>query len=117
MSRGTGSGRGEGVPSQTERDRLSSRMRLTRLERALDWATGSGGPPVFEALRSDDLLALIGDLFARPAELGLGGGGEVALGAGAIALATVVSVLLAVSTYALGGAVGCFEIASLPRKA
>jgi hypothetical protein len=73
--------------------------------RALAWATGGGGPPVFEALRSDDLLALIGDLFARPAELGLGGGGEVALGAGLIALATAAAVLLAFSTYALGSAV------------
>jgi hypothetical protein len=73
--------------------------------RALTWATGGGGPPVFEALRSDDLLALIGKLVARPAELGLGGGGEAALGAGLIALSTAASVLLAFSSYALGGAV------------
>jgi hypothetical protein len=73
--------------------------------RALTWVTAGGGPPLFEALRSDDLLALIGDLFARPAELGLGGAGEATLGAGLIALSTAVSVLLAFSTYALGGAV------------
>jgi hypothetical protein len=73
--------------------------------RALTWATGAGGAPVFESLRSDDLLALIGDLLVRPAELGLGGGGEAALGAGLIALSTATSILLAFCTYALGGAV------------
>jgi hypothetical protein len=73
--------------------------------RALTWATGGGGPAAFEALRSDDLLALIGDFFARPAELGLGAAGEIAFGAGLIALSTAVSILLAFSSYALGAAV------------
>lgn len=89
------SGRDQDVWPATERDRMASRLRLTRLERALDWATSlvpssyrvatsccgmslAQGGDVFEALgsgpqavsvRSADLLIVAGSLTRRQVPL------------------------------------------------
>jgi NADH-quinone oxidoreductase subunit B len=95
MSRAVESGQSEEEPLQVEHDRVSSRLRLTRLERALDWATSlvpspirlatsccgmslAQGGDVFEALgsgppavsaRSADLLIVAGSLTRRQVPL------------------------------------------------
>jgi NADH-quinone oxidoreductase subunit B len=95
MSSVAESGRGDGPVSSTERDRVAGRIRLTRLERALDWATSlvpspfrvatsccgmslAQGGDVFEALgsgppavspRSADLLIVAGSLTRKQVPL------------------------------------------------
>ncbi|MBW1884817.1 MAG: NADH-quinone oxidoreductase subunit NuoB [Deltaproteobacteria bacterium] len=95
MSSAAESGPGEGVSSWDEHDRVASRVRLTRLERALDWATSlvpspfsvatsccgmslAQGGDLFEALgagppavsaRSADLLIVAGSLTRRQVPL------------------------------------------------
>lgn len=95
MSSAAESGRGDGPVSSTERDRVAGRVRLTRLERALDWATSlvpspfrvassccgmslAQGGDVFEALgsgppavspRSADLLIVAGSLTRKQVPL------------------------------------------------
>lgn len=64
-------------------------------------ALGSG-TPLFASLRSDDLFALLGQLAGDPGALGLSGAGEVAGAALLVAVATLVSLLLALLTYAAG---------------
>ena len=95
MSSAAESGRGDGVASWDEHDRVASRVRLTRLECALDWATSlvpspftvatsccgmslAQGGDLFEALgagppavsaRSADLLIVAGSLTRRQVPL------------------------------------------------
>ena len=95
MSSAAESGPGEGVASWDELERVANRVRLTRLERALDWATSlvpspfsvatsccgmslAQGGDVFEALgagppavsaRSADLLIVAGSLTRRQVPL------------------------------------------------
>ena len=69
----------------------------------------TGGPLVgtatFEGIRSDDVFSLIDGIFRQPAEAGLIGGGQVAVGSLLIGIALVVDVLLAFGTYYLGSLV------------
>jgi len=95
MSSTIGKGGGERILSESERDRIASRMRLTSIEHALDWATSlvpapyrvatsccgmslAQGGDVFEALgsgplsvspRSADLLIVAGSLTRRQVPL------------------------------------------------
>jgi hypothetical protein len=81
--------------------------------RVATWLTvGAGAEPVFAGVRSDDLVALIGDVSANPAALGLGGGSEIAVAYALIALSLVVAVLLAFATFSLGGIVARASIGS-----
>jgi hypothetical protein len=66
------------------------------------WMAGAGTPPPFQALRSDDVVALIGRVIDDPEALGLGSGSEVALAGVLIALSLVLAVVLALLTYRLG---------------
>ncbi len=65
-------------------------------------ARGGGNPPMFEALRSDDVFKLFDTLVRTPAEMGLTSLGLKAAGVGVIAMSFVVDVLLAFATYWLG---------------
>jgi hypothetical protein len=69
--------------------------------RAASWLL-PGNAAAYGGLRSDDVFALIGDVLARPAELGLPGGGETGLALSLIGVSLAVGVLLAFLTYALG---------------
>ncbi len=63
-----------------------------------------GADSPFLALRSDDLVKLVGTLAREPEALGLAGTGERVVAALLVGLGAVVSVLLAFATYAAGGA-------------
>lgn len=65
--------------------------------RALTWLSGGGEPVAFANLRSDDVLKLVGELWAASAELHAG-----AVSGVVVATALVVSTLLAFATYAAG---------------
>ena len=64
-------------------------------------AAGDGGI-AFVHLRADDIFKLVGDLFNKPAELGLDSPGRVAIGTAMIATSFALGVWLAFATYALG---------------
>ncbi len=67
---------------------------------------GGGGEPIaFVALRSDDVFKLIGELFTKPAELGLHTSAKVGAGFVIVTVSIVVGVALAVLTYAAGDGV------------
>jgi hypothetical protein len=59
-------------------------------------------PSPYAALRSDDLFALLGQLVAEPAALGLAGAGEIGTALLLILLGTCVGLLLAFLSYAAG---------------
>ena len=71
--------------------------------RVATWLTPGEAALVFEGLRSDDVFALIGDVWARPASLSLEASTGVALGL--VFLSLALGILLAFGTYALGGRV------------
>lgn len=64
-------------------------------------ALGSGAP-LCASLRSDDLFGLLGQLAADPTALGLSRPGEIGAAALLVAVAILVSLLLALLTYAAG---------------
>jgi hypothetical protein len=70
--------------------------------RAVTVLTGSGASPAFASLRSDDVVRLIGDLWAHPEQLQLHTPAAVAGGAVLIGIALVVGIALAYATYGLG---------------
>jgi hypothetical protein len=63
---------------------------------------GGGNPPMFEALRSDDIFKLLDSFVRTPGEMGLVGLGMMVAGAGVILVSFVMDVLLAFGTYWLG---------------
>ncbi len=69
--------------------------------RALTLVLGGGNPPAFEALRSDDLVKLVGQLLESPASLGLEGG-AIAAGWTLVGASIALGIALAYATYALG---------------
>jgi hypothetical protein len=70
--------------------------------RATAWISGVSGPPPYAALRSDDVIKLIGELLDDPGSLGLATGSQVAAAGGLVAASLVLSALLAVLSYRLG---------------
>lgn len=73
--------------------------------RALTFAQGSGGPPAFEGIRSDDIYLLAENFILKPSELGLHGAIDRICGLVLIGISMVVNVLLAFLTYWAGGKV------------
>lgn len=71
----------------------------TRLQADL---SGAGSPPPFEALRSDDAVALVGTLVDDPAGLGLASGAGIAAAAALVAASLGLALVLALLTYRLG---------------
>ena len=74
---------------------------VTRAVTALD-ATVPLGPPTLAALRSDDVLRLVVELWQRPAALHLGGTAQWWLAALVVLGAQLLAVVLACATYAAG---------------
>ena len=70
--------------------------------RLLTFLRGGGNPPIFEKLRSDDIFKLIGQLCSEPAELGLQGGGDIAVAVPIILVSLAFALLFAFATYWLG---------------
>ena len=56
----------------------------------------------FASIRSDDMFKLLGEVWSQPAALELHGSADIAAAIALIAVSLVVSVLLALGTYALG---------------
>ncbi len=79
--------------------------------RIASWFVSGDGSLAYEGLRSDDVFALIGRLFASPAELGLGAG-ETTVALGLISLSLAIAILLACLTYSVGRAVSAALIGS-----
>ena len=79
--------------------------------RATSWLVPGDGSLVYEGLRSDDVFALIGNLFASPSELGLGAG-ETVVALGVIALSLAIAILLAFLTYSAGRVVAVALVGS-----
>jgi hypothetical protein len=79
--------------------------------RIASWLVPGNGSLAYEGLRSDDVIALIGRLFASPAELGLGAG-ETPLALGLISLSLAIAILLAFLTYSVGRAIAAALIGS-----
>lgn len=69
--------------------------------RALTLATGAGPEPALEGLRSDDVVALTGQLLSSPEGLGLSAGDGV-LAAAVVTVGLAVGLGLAFVTYAAG---------------
>ena len=80
--------------------------------RATTWLAGGGSAPVYASIRSDDVFALIGNVFAMPAELGLSGARETAMAVGLIFVSLAVSILSAFVTYALAGTLASVLVGS-----
>ncbi|HXJ84761.1 MAG TPA: hypothetical protein VMS64_39485, partial [Candidatus Methylomirabilis sp.] len=70
--------------------------------RALAVLSGTGSPPPFASLRSDDLVKLVGDVIARPTAFHVRTRLDAVEAALVIAVATGVGVVLAFATYAAG---------------
>ena len=76
-----------------------------------------GGEVVaFASIRSDDIFKLIGNVCARPAELGLHGPATVAVAVLLLAVSLLVGVVLALVTYALGDLVARLVAGRPPGK-
>jgi hypothetical protein len=69
---------------------------------ALALLRGGGSPPPFAELRSDDVVKLVSDVIARPAEFQLRTGLEAVMSWLVIAVAFAGGALLAFATYAAG---------------
>jgi hypothetical protein len=70
--------------------------------RAIAALGGAGSPPPFAALRSDDLVNLVGDVITRPAEFHVRTPLDAVMAALVIAVASGVGAVLAFATYAAG---------------
>ncbi|MHC4695843.1 MAG: hypothetical protein ACYTFA_03760 [Planctomycetota bacterium] len=70
--------------------------------RVLTLFAGGGNPPVFVGIRSDDVFALIANIFTQTGATGLAGIGATAVLLVIVGVSLVVDVLLAFATYALG---------------
>jgi hypothetical protein len=79
--------------------------------RIATWLAAGDGSLAYEGLRSDDVVALIGNVFANPAELGLGTG-ETAVALGLISISLGIGILLAFLTYSLGRVVAAALLGS-----
>ena len=84
--------------------------------RVATWLMGGGNVAAYERIRSDDVFALIGDVFARPSELGLSGASETAVAVGLIFVSLTLAVLLAFLTYSLGRIVAAALVGSGSTK-
>ena len=75
--------------------------------RAATLLTGGGliGSAAFEGVRSDDVFKLLTNLVKQPGELGLAGGGQIAIAALLVVISLVVDVFLVFLTLFLGGLV------------
>jgi hypothetical protein len=72
--------------------------------RAVTVARG-GGDVAYAGIRSDDIFKLIGEVFAKPAELGLDGAGQIVVGSVLILASFALAILLAFVTHAMGNGV------------
>ncbi len=79
-------------------------------------AHGFGQPPMFEALRSDDIFKLLGTLCLKPSELGLTSTGLILAGIAIVMVSFVVDVLLAFLTYWMGHQVSRVFVAPRQKK-
>lgn len=85
----------------------------TRLVTVLGGGGGGDGTIAFVHLRADDIFKLVGDLFTKPAELGLDSARRIAIGAVIIAGSFTFGILLAFLSYFLGTGV---SRVILPRR-
>ena len=77
---------------------------------------GGGSTLLFEGIRSDDVFKLCAEIGTKPAQLGLTGGGMIAIGIALVLVSMVLAVLLAFVTYWLGHLVSRLLVGSTARQ-